>query len=136
VEAFLAESGRGFLLTLRRDGSPTAHPMTALFVAGRLAYNTYRKSAKARNARRDPRTCSLVLGDYGAGEARAVVYRGEARELDPREVELPRRAGTAPARRLAGSITSRVQERLASGKRVLLGIEPREVGFLGSLRGS
>jgi nitroimidazol reductase NimA-like FMN-containing flavoprotein (pyridoxamine 5'-phosphate oxidase superfamily) len=136
VEAFLAASGRGFLLTLRRDGSPTAHPMTALLSAGRLAYSTYRKSAKARNALRDPRTCSLVLGDYGSGEARAVVYKGLARELEPQERELPGRAGTEPARRLASSITSRAQERLSSGKRVLLGVEPREVGFLDRLRGS
>src|SRR5262249_59829875 len=49
VAAFLGRHTRAFLLTRRRDGSPTIHPMTAFFADGRVTMTTYRKSAKARN---------------------------------------------------------------------------------------
>ncbi len=130
----LARSRRGLLLTLRRDGSPTAHPMTALEVDGRLAYNTYRKSAKARNIARDPRTCSLVLSGWEGDALEALVYKGPAREIEA--------AAAAPAEAaraelpVENSVAKRAQERLASGKRVMLAVDPEEVGRLERLRGS
>ena len=71
AEALLAKARRVFLFTLRADGSPTAHPMTGNFVGGRLAFSTYRKAVKTRNAQRDPRTCSLALEGYAGAGPRA-----------------------------------------------------------------
>jgi len=130
VAAFLAASRRSILVTLRPDGSPTAHPMTALCAAGRLAYNTYRKSAKARNAERDPRTCSLVLAGYDGSLERALVYKGTARILDPASLELTSPASARPAGAPESGVPSRAVARLREGKRVLLGVDPDEVVML------
>jgi hypothetical protein len=130
VEAFLASSGRSFLVTLRPDGSPTAHPMTALSAGGQLAYNTYRKSAKARNAARDPRTCSLLLVDYADSLDRALVYKGAARPLDPAGLELARPASAARASAPDSAVPDRAIARLQEGKRVLLGVDAEELAML------
>jgi nitroimidazol reductase NimA-like FMN-containing flavoprotein (pyridoxamine 5'-phosphate oxidase superfamily) len=131
VEEFLRDCRRGFLVTLRRDGSPTAHPMTALFADGRLAYNTYRKSVKARNVERDRRTCSVVLSDYEDQPERAVVYKGRARALEPGEAVAASTHSGAAAGSVSGAISERARARLAAGKRVLLAVEPEEVDFVG-----
>ena len=55
LDAFLRAQRRAYWVTLRRDGSPTAHPMGALYEDGRVLFTSYRKSAKNRNADRDPR---------------------------------------------------------------------------------
>lgn len=136
VETFLASSGRAFLVTLRSDGSPTIHPMTALTSGGRLVYNTYRKSAKARNAARDPRTCSLLLSGYDDSLERALVYKGRIQMLDSPDVEITRPEvtrpkSTRPAPAVASSIPERVADRLQEGKRVLLGVDAEETAMLG-----
>lgn len=130
--AFLRKSGRGFLMTLRPDGSPTIHPMTALCAENRLAYNTYRKSSKARNAARDPRTCTLLLSDYDETHEQALVYKGRAHPLDPEALEVSRPASTRPARELSSAVPDRANARLREGKRILLGIEPQETRLLGA----
>ena len=135
VEAFLKESRRGFLLTLRRDGSPTSHPMTAVFSGGRLTYNAYRKSVKATNVDRDPRTCSLVLFDYESAPKYAVVYKGSAHPLAPSEFEVESGGAIRTAGAVDGSISERASARLAEGKRVLLSVDAEEVAFLGGKRG-
>ena len=131
VEDFLPGRGRGFLVTLRPDGSPTIHPMTALSAGGRLVYNTYRKSAKARNAARDPRTCSLLFADYDEAPQRALVYKGRARAIDPASLDLPSQESAAPAPPVGSSVGDRANSRLQEGKRVLLGVEAEEVALLG-----
>ena len=136
VRAFLEKSGRSFFVTLRRDGSPTAHPMTALLSDGQLVYNTYRKSVKARNAARDPRTCSLLLADYNDTPDRALVYKGSARPVDPVSSALAQPASTRPARHTTASIGDRANARLQEGKRVLLGVDADEVLLLGPTGGS
>lgn len=130
VEAFLAGSRRSVLVTLRPDGSPTAHPMTALCAGGRLAYNTYRKSAKARNAARDPRTCSLLLASYDDSLERALVYKGRVRILDPASLELTNPASARPASAPASGVPDRAVARLQEGKRVLLGVDADETVLL------
>ena len=52
--------GRGFLVTRRRDGSPTTHPLTPLWADGAIHFNTYRKSAKVRDVLRHPRVSCVV----------------------------------------------------------------------------
>ena len=135
ARAFLEKSGRSFFVTLRRDGSPTAHPMTALFSGGRLGYNTYRKSAKARNAERDPRTCSLLLADHTDAPDRALVYKGRARRVDPASFAPAEGTSSGPAREITASIGDRVNDRLQEGKRVLLGVDADEVLILGPAGG-
>jgi hypothetical protein len=131
VEAFLGGRGRGFLVTLRPDGSPTIHPMTALFSGGRLVYNTYRKSAKARNVERDPRTCSLLFADYDEAPQRALLYKGRARALDPASFDSSGQEAARSAPSVGSSIPDRANARLEEGKRVLLGVDAEETAVLG-----
>jgi hypothetical protein len=130
ARALLARSRRVFLLTLRADGSPTAHPMTGVFARDRLAFSTYRKAAKTRNALRDPRTCSLALEGYDGAGARAVVYRGPARALEGEQAAELFGGGAAAAGPVSGGVAGRATARLAEGKRVVLAVEPAEVELL------
>jgi PPOX class probable F420-dependent enzyme len=122
----LARSRRSFLFTLRADGSPTAHPMTAQFEGSKLAFSTYRKSIKTRNAQRDPRTCTLVLEAY-PGPGRTLVYRGAAEIVEGDAavsmLDTAKRSHSATA----PSLAQRSIDRLAEGKRIVLAIDPEEV---------
>jgi hypothetical protein len=130
AEALLEKSRRVFLLTLRADGSPTAHPMTGIFARGRLAFSTYRKAAKARNAARDPRSCSLALEGYDGAGARAVVYRGSAQLLEGEAAVALLGGGGAAAGPVTSGTSARATARLAEGKRVVLAVDPSEVELL------
>src|SRR5262245_3455254 len=79
VAAFLSRHTRAFLVTRRRDGSPTIHTMTGFFADGRMTMTTYRKSAKARNVERDPRAACLVVNGYGKHDVQAALVRGRGR---------------------------------------------------------
>lgn len=129
VMAHLGQHARSFLLTLRKDGSPTAHPMTALLDAGRLAFTTYRKSAKARNLERDPRLAVVLLDGYGtdaAGRPRGfeVQGRGCLRRSEGLPVGSVRAAavGNAPA-----SMSERVNARMREGRRVEIDVQHARV---------
>ena len=132
ASALLAQSRRVFLLTLRPDGSPTAHPMTGNFARGRLAFSSYRKAAKTRNAVRDPRSCALALEGYAGAGARAVVTRGRLQLLEGEAAAELLGAGGAAARPGNPGVAKRASDRLAEGKRVVLAIEPAEVELLRS----
>jgi CTP:molybdopterin cytidylyltransferase MocA len=123
---FLGEHTRAFILTLRPDGSPTAHPMTALLSDDSLAFNTYRKAVKARNVERDPRVAAVYLAGYGSEPPAGFVVEGQA-ELRRSEA-LPLRGRSAGP--VSESVASRANQRLQSGKRVLIGIRPRRVRAL------
>ena len=133
VATFLGRHTRVFLLTRRRDGSPTIHPMTGFFADGRVTMSTYRKSAKARNVERDDRAAALVVNGYGKDEVRAVLVRGRGRLRQAEMPVPPADASEAPASeapKVSGSVTARVAERMASGKRIFLDVEPDEAGFV------
>ncbi|EAP99234.1 putative ATP binding protein [Janibacter sp. HTCC2649] len=52
------------LMTVRRDGSPQASPVTGgVDEQGRIVISTYPERAKTSNARREPRVSVLVLSD-------------------------------------------------------------------------
>src|SRR5260370_5614883 len=104
--AFLGRYTRAFLLTRRRDGAPTIHPMVAFFGDGRVSMTTYRKSAKARNVERDPRAACLVVNGYGKDEVRGVLVRGRG-ALRHAPLAAPP-AGSADAPNESGSVTARV----------------------------
>ena len=127
VAAFLAAHTRVFLLTRRRDGAPTIHPMAGFFADGRVTMTTYRKSAKARNVERDPRAGCLVANGYGKDEVRAVAVRGRARLRQAAMDAAPAAARSAP--KVSESVTGRIAERMASGKRIFLDVEPDEAAF-------
>ena len=119
----LERSNRSFLVTLRADGSPTAHPMTALTLDGAIMFNTYRSSAKARNVARDARVSAVYLPPYDQPPrgVLAVKGRGEIRGTG----EHPQRRGQGPA--VSDSVARRVTERIATGKRVLIEIHAQQV---------
>jgi hypothetical protein len=128
VAAFLGRHTRAFLLTRRPDGAPTIHPMVAFFGDGCVSMTTYRKSAKARNVERDPRAACLVVNGYGKDEVRAVLARGRGALRQAPLAASPAGAGEAP--KVSGSVTARVADRMASGKRVFLDVEPDDAGFV------
>ncbi len=145
---FLESSRRTFMITLRRDGSPTAHPMASWFGPS-LYLNTYAASAKAKNLERDDRICCVVTNPSDAERFEGAVFRGRARLVPQDEVfadEVP--PGLAWARnprsqgsqekpepppenlRKIGDTAGRVQR----GLRVIFEISPDEVGMLQNVR--
>jgi hypothetical protein len=128
VAAFLARHTRAFLLTRRRDGAPTIHPMTAFFADGRTTMSTYRKSAKARNVERDPRASCLVVNGYGKTDVRGALVRGRASLRAA--ATTPPAATASEAPKVSAGVAGRVAERMATGKRVFLDVEPEEATFV------
>jgi len=128
VAAFLGRHTRVYLLTRRRDGAPTIHPMSGFFADGRVTMSTYRKSTKARNVERDARTACLVVNGYGKDDVRGVLVRGRG---SLREATMPVPPSTeSEAPKVSSSVAGRVAERMASGKRVFLDVEPDEAAFV------
>jgi hypothetical protein len=110
---------RAFLFGLREDGSPTCHPMAALEKGGAPVFNTYRKSAKARNFLRDSRAAVVLLENWHTPPSRAQVLTGVLEEIDA--IDLPPFATGVDAAELRGvpqRVAQRAQQRLAAGKRV------------------
>ena len=70
--AFLAETGRSFLVTRGGDGGPTVHPLGAMVRGSELYFNTYRASAKVRNVARDPHARVIVATADDAEPFRAL----------------------------------------------------------------
>jgi hypothetical protein len=128
VASFLARHTRAFLLTRRRDGAPTIHPMTGFFADGRVVMTTYRKSAKARNVERDPRAAALLVNGYGRDDVRAVCVQGRAALRRADVDELPTAERTTP--KVASGVAERVRARMASGKRVRLELEAGRAAFV------
>jgi len=128
VAEFLGRHTRMFLVTRRPDGAPTMHPMTGFFAEGRVTMTTYRKSAKAKNVERDPRAACLVVNGYGKDDVRAVLVRGRGRLRQAEITALPAAGREAP--KVLASVQGRVAERMASGKRILLDVEPDETTFV------
>ena len=128
VAAFVARYTRMFLLTRRPDGAPTIHPMTGFFADGRVTMTTYRKSAKARNVVRDERASCLVVNGYGHADVRGALVRGRGR-LREGSMAVPADSASA-APKISDGVTARVAERMASGKRVFLDVEPDDARFV------
>jgi hypothetical protein len=127
VAAFLTKHTRVFLLTRRKDGAPTIHPMTGFFADGHVTMTTYRKSAKARNVEHDPRAGCVVVNGYGRDDVQAVAVRGRAVLRQAEMQALPASERAAP--KVSESVAARVADRMASGKRVFLDVVPDEATF-------
>ena len=145
---FMEDNRRTFMVTLRKDGSPTAHPMAGFF-GGSLYLNMYAASVKAKNLGRDARICCIVTNAADAQRFEGAIYKGEARALPVEEVFAERvPVGLAWARnpgsqgsqeqpdvppedqRKIGDTAGRVQR----GVRVIYEIAPEKVGMIQELR--
>jgi PPOX class probable F420-dependent enzyme len=127
--AFLRANARAFLLTRRRSGGPTGHPMTLrLTPEGDLLFSTYRASAKARNVAREGRASCLVTTPWDDPSPSWVLVTGPAVLLGPEANDAWRTSVGGPAVAGVGpEVASTVEARLADGKRVLLRIRPERV---------
>lgn len=145
---FMAANGRTFMVTLRKDGSPTAHPMAGFF-GGRLYLNTYGKSAKAKNLGRDDRICCVLTNPSDAESFQGALYRGRARRLTADEVFAEKVPDGLAWARNPSSQGSQDQPdippeedrkigdtagRITRGVRVIYEISPEQVGMLGDVR--
>ena len=115
---------RAFLFSLRADGSPTCHPMTSFEKDGAPAFNTYRKSAKTKNLLRDPRAAVVLLEDWSVSPSTARCLIGVMEETAPIASAAPApdqaESGSVPA-----AVVSRVNDRVAEGKRIYLLLKER-----------
>jgi Pyridoxamine 5'-phosphate oxidase len=158
VDGFMEENGRTFMITRRKDGSPTAHPMAGFYGDGHLYLNMYFKSLKHRNLQRDPRLTCLVTTPSDDETFRAVVYRGQARQLSieetladdaPAGVRIARVGSMDGALQQGGDTTRFASEdpddlrkrakimvqRIAKQTRVLWEVVPDRAEFLEQVRG-
>lgn len=131
LDAFLREHRRAYWATLRRDGSPTVHPMGSLYEDGKVLFTSYKKSAKNRNVDRDPRCCVLIASEYDAPSVEAATLKGVARVLE----------GAPPPRMLleqAGeSGPGRAARAIEEGRRAVIEIDAGEIAdFSDRVRGS
>jgi len=145
---FMERNGRTFMLTLRKDGSPTGHPMAGFF-GGALYLNTYGASVKSKNLERDDRICCVVTNPSDAHDFEGVVYRGRARKVPVEEVfaeDVPQGLAWARNPRSEGSQEQpdvppedqrKIGEtagRIKRGVRVIYEIVPAEVAMIASAR--
>lgn len=145
---FMAANRRTFMVTLRKDGSPTAHPMAGFF-GGRLYLNAYGKSAKARNLERDDRICCVVTNPSDAESFQAALYRGRARPLTVDEVfaervtdglawaRNPRSEGSQDQPDIPPEDERKIGQtagRISRGARTIFEVSPDEVGMLADVR--
>ena len=85
AQDFMKNNGRTFMITKRKDGSPTAHPMASWY-GGFLYLNMYKASIKSKNLDRDPRICCVVTNRSDDVDLEAAVYRATGRKLTVDEV--------------------------------------------------
>ncbi len=145
---FLESNHRTFMITLRKDGSPTGHPMAGFF-GGSLYMNMYGASVKAKNLERDDRICCVVTNPSEAKDFQGAIYRGKARLVPVEEVfakevskglawvRNPRSQGSQEQpdvppedQRKIGDTAGRIQR----GLRSIFEIIPEEVGMIEELR--
>lgn len=157
VHEHMSTHNRGFLISRRADGSPTAHPMGAYYADRSLYFNMYASSVKHKNLQRDPRVTVLLTSPSDSQPLAVALWRGEARLMPHEEVlasDAPRGVVKARAMGLEGvtdesqapekfaredseDLKKRVAvmtERIRDGVRVLWNITPHQVGWLRDVR--
>jgi hypothetical protein len=85
MNAHIGSTYRTFMVTRRKNGSVTCHPMAKFYADETIYLNMYASSAKYKNLDRDPRICLLATTNSDDPEFRAAVIRGRARLLSPEE---------------------------------------------------
>ncbi len=128
IDAFLDRRRTLVLVTLRRDGSPVAHPLWFARVGTALYVNARRDSLKVRNVSRDSRFCAVaeagesyfeLCGVRVEGRCEAVEDPGEIARAEAAQREKDARIGSGMAELPAWFAPSR-ERRLARGDRVML----------------
>ena len=137
IQDFMTSHNKQYIFMLRKDGSPTAIPMTQRFREGKLYFHTYRKSAKVPMLKRDSRVTSLVLAnedeDLGHG---GLIFKSRAELLEGDEAvaayERGVTRGIANPNAHYESIQQEygVQEAIQSGSRVIFRIPAELKGHL------
>ena len=134
VGRFLEANRRTFMITLRKDGSPTGHPVS-VFSGGGFFINMYTASLKSRNLARDGRTCCVVTTPSEAERFTGVLLRGRARPLPADEaLASGAPAGLASARNPAAEGLSDVAVRIENRVRTIYEVVPTESGTLERVR--
>jgi hypothetical protein len=85
IDDHIERSSRTFMVTRRKDGSPTCHPMARFYADRQYYMNMYATSLKHHNLERDPHVCCLVTTNSDDPEFQAVQIRGQARLLSAEE---------------------------------------------------
>jgi hypothetical protein len=157
IDEYLEQHGRTFIVTRRKDGSPTCHAMARFYADGELYLNMYATSIKHKNLTRDPHITCLVTTDSDDPDFRAVVLRGTARYLSPDQTLSPdASAGVRLARGIGMEGVTKVEdapekfaveepedwlkraaimvERIRDGVRVLWEVVPDQVAWLDDVR--
>jgi Pyridoxamine 5'-phosphate oxidase len=81
LDAHIEANVRTFLVTHRKDGSPTCHPMARFYADRRYYMNMYASSVKHKNLERHPQVAVLVTNSSDTKDLKAVLVRGNARLL-------------------------------------------------------
>jgi nitroimidazol reductase NimA-like FMN-containing flavoprotein (pyridoxamine 5'-phosphate oxidase superfamily) len=126
LTAEVEAASRAFLVSRRRDGAPTVHPLTPIVRDGVVHFNTYRKSAKVTNMLRDPRVACVLASADLASPYQALECRGTAELLDASEVGANLISFGDTSEVMRQEDLERVRRNLTSGKRVYLRIVPQE----------
>jgi len=135
IAAFLDSQRTLILVTLRKDGSPVAHPMWFAKLGDALYINTQRKSLKARNVSHDMRVCAVVEDGESYFELRGVRVEGPCEEVtDDDEIARAMAAQSAKDERIGSGMrempewfAENREERLGQGNRVVLRIPMERV---------
>jgi hypothetical protein len=85
VDAHIERSMRTFIVTRRKDGSPTCHPMARFYADRGFYLNMYAASIKHKNLARDGRIAVLVTTESDDPDFQAVLLRGRGRLLSGEE---------------------------------------------------
>ncbi len=135
IEEFLLAQRTIVVTTLRRDGSPVAHPLWFVKLGESVYLDTRTGSPKHKNILNDPRVCALVESGESYFELRGVRIEGRCEPVtDPSEIERVQGALEEKDRRLGSGMTempdwfskSREQRR-STGDRVILRIPMERV---------
>ena len=85
IDTHIGSSYRTFMVTRRKNGSVTCHPMAKFYTDETVYLNMYASSAKFKNLERDSRICLLATTNSDDPTFRAAVIRGRARLLSAEE---------------------------------------------------
>jgi Pyridoxamine 5'-phosphate oxidase len=85
MDTHIGSTHRMFMVTRRKNGSVTCHPMAKFYADETVYLNMYASSAKFKNLERDSRICLLATTNSDDPEFRAAIIRGRARLLSPEE---------------------------------------------------
>ena len=85
IEEFLASQRTIVVTTLRRDGSPVAHPLWFVKLGTSVYVDTRTDSLKHRNILHDSRVCAVVESGESYLELRGVRIEGHCQPVTDRE---------------------------------------------------